>query len=192
MSESKVPSWFAIAFTTGGAALRVILAKLAIPNFAPIGAVGLYGGSKLRAWQATALPLLCMVVSDLTLEWSRGDARYGLGDPSRPWVYASYLVYLLLGRFAMGKAPSWLRIGAVSLAGSTQFFLITNFQAWLAYTDLYARDLSGLLASYVAAIPFASGTFVGDLTFAYGLFGLHVWCERTEAQASLPGEKASA
>jgi hypothetical protein len=55
-----------------------------------------------------------------------------------------------------------------TLAGSVQFFIVTNFACWLLW---YPRTMEGLVACYVAAIPFFQNTLLGDVVFATALFG---------------------
>jgi hypothetical protein len=62
---------------------------------------------------------------------------------------------------------------------SVQFFLITNFGAWLGMPQLYSRSLAGLGNCYVAAIPFFGRTLASDLVYSAALFGLHAWLSRT-------------
>src|SRR3954454_16784234 len=62
------------------------------PNFSSVGALGLFGGARLRAWQAYLLPLAIMVLSDLLLWVLTGfDFKYSLGHLSRVFVYASFM-----------------------------------------------------------------------------------------------------
>jgi hypothetical protein len=63
-----------------------------------------------------------------------------------------------------------LRVGAAAAASSVLFFAITNFGMWL-FSGFYPRNLAGLEACYVAAIPFFQNTVVGDLFYAALLFG---------------------
>jgi hypothetical protein len=58
-----------------------------------------------------------------------------------------------------------------------QFYLITNFGAWIA-DPMYAHTAAGLAACYVAGIPFLGLTALGDLTYTGVLFGLHAWLTR--------------
>lgn len=162
-------------------------------NLSPVGAVGVYGGSRLGGWLAFALPLGIMAASDVVL-WAWLGFR-----PFNPVVYACFLVYVLLGYGLLQKPTAW-RIGGVALLGSVQFFLITNFAQWVTsavpaatlggaawaefpsthanytYPELrYSADLSGLLACYWFALPFFARTVAGDLLFSYLLFGIHAW-----------------
>ena len=56
------------------------------------------------------------------------------------------------------------------MASSVLFFVVTNFGMWLS-SGIYPRNLAGLQACYVAAIPFLQNTVAGDLFYAALLFG---------------------
>ena len=142
-------------------------------NCTPVGAMGLFGGARLRTWQAFAIPLLIMGVTDLIL------LAWFDYQPFNVFVYASFLINVLLGRF-LRNSESVVRIGGLTLLCSLQFYLLTNFGAW--YRDAlhtYSPDLSGLRASYVAGLPFFARTLLGDVVFSGTLFGLHAWLART-------------
>jgi hypothetical protein len=146
------------------------------PNFTPIGALGIFAGARLRSWHAFVLPLIVMAVTDLALF---GLYRY---PPFNPFVYGSFLVSVLLGRLlARTERPWW--IAAVSLLASVQFFLVTNFGSWLAFSKepgpiLYAPTAAGLLQSYLAGLPFFGLTLLGDLWYCGLLFGAHALLAR--------------
>jgi len=63
-----------------------------------------------------------------------------------------------------------LGTAGAALAGSVLFFLITNFGVWW-FQSLYPHTLDGLIACYVAAIPFFRNTLLGDLLYTAVLFG---------------------
>lgn len=165
----------ALAFLFAAAAivLRLVPFKW---NLAPVGALCLFGGARMRSWRAYVLPVAVMVLSDVGLLWLRGF------EPFDPFVYGSFLLNVLLGRCLLRDSAPW-RVPVVALAGSVQFFLITNFGSWLMGT-LYAKDLGGLLASYVAGIPFYGPTLAGDLLYSALFFGLHAWAVKTQAGAA--------
>jgi hypothetical protein len=50
------------------------------------------------------------------------------------------------------------------------FFLLSNFHVWLGST-MYPQTLTGLLACYVAAIPFGLNMLAGNLFYSGVLFG---------------------
>jgi hypothetical protein len=148
-------------------------------NFTPVGGVSVFAGARLRSWHAYALPLAVMVLTDTVLCMAHGfDYQYSPFHESRPWVYGSFLLYVLIGRALVRTESPWW-IGAATVLGSVQFFLITNFYAWLALPGLYTRDLAGLWECYLAGLPFYPWTLLGDLGFAALLFGAHSWLSRT-------------
>lgn len=137
-------------------------------NFAPVGAVSLYSGARLRGWKAFLLPLLLMAITDPIV----GGYSF-----ATPFVYASFLVSVWIGtRLRSTENPAW--IGAAALLCSVQFFLITNFGAWLGMSQTYSRSFAGLTSCYAAAIPFFGRTLASDLVYTGVLFGLHAWLSR--------------
>ncbi len=128
------------------------------PNFTPVGAMALFGGACLADRRlALLVPFTAMFLSDLFL---------GL-HVLIPVVYGSFAVNVLLGRWLRSRRTV-ATTAAVTLAGSIQFFVVTNFACWLLY---YPHTVEGLAACYVAAIPFFQNTLLGDAVFATALFG---------------------
>lgn len=147
-------------------------------NMHPVGALGVFGGARVRSWLAYALPLAVMVLTDLVLWAVFQSDQYSPFHVSRAAVYPCILLYVLLGRWLVTDQNP-LRIGAAALAGSLLFFVVTNFASWLELSHLYPRDLAGLWACYVAAWPFYQSTFVGDLAFTAIFFGVHEIASRS-------------
>lgn len=140
--------------------LLAVLARLIPhpPNFTPIGALALFGGASfLDRRVGFLLPLFSLFLSDLFL---------GL-HVLIPVVYGSFALNALLGRWYRSHRHV-LTLAAVTFLGSVQFFLVTNFACWLLY---YPHTFSGLIACYVAAIPFFHNTLLGDAVFVITLFG---------------------
>jgi hypothetical protein len=179
----KISHPLAVVLTVGAGVLRLLPLP---PNFQPAGAVGLFGGARLRTWQALALPLAMMLVSDGFLAILKGP--HYVFHPATPFIYASFLVYVLIGR-ALRNTESPLWIGCASLLGSVQFFLISNFGHWLmtgvpagskSVLDLgqYYLTVGGLIECYTQALPFFRTTLVSDLLFTGLFFGLHALLTR--------------
>jgi hypothetical protein len=154
----------ALSLTVLGALARLLPHA---PNFTPVGSVSLFGGARLRGWQAWLLPLVLMAVT---------DPLVGGYSVATPWVYASFLISVWLGRYLRGSENA-LRIGGLCAVSSVQFFVITNFGMWLG-TAMYPHTAGGLVACYVNAIPFFGRTLAGDLLYTGALFGLHAWLSR--------------
>ena len=62
------------------------------------------------------------------------------------------------------------RIAGAAMTSSALFFLVTNFGVW-AFGSLYPMTWDGLIACYVAAVPFFRNTLQGDLFYTLVLFG---------------------
>jgi hypothetical protein len=113
------------------AALRIVPHPM---NFAPIGAIALFGGAYFSSKRAAiAVPLLSIVAGDIFTGF----------HPLIPYVYASFLVSVAIG-FWLRRRKSASRIGAATLAGAVQFFLITNFGVWAASIGNYPKNAGGL------------------------------------------------
>lgn len=132
-------------------------------NFAPIGAMALFGGARLNKKYALVFPLLAMIVSDYFIGFYSWQIMAS--------VYASFLIYGLLGLWAR-KNESWLKIGGATLAGSVLFFLITNGAVWV-FGSMYPKTIKGLIACYVAGLPFWRNTLLGDIFYAAAFFGVY-------------------
>src|ERR1022692_4694525 len=138
-------------------------------NFAPVGALSLFAGARMRGWQAYLLPIALMAVTDPF----RGGYSF-----ATPFIYASFLINVWIGSRLRGPGGPQ-RIGGGGLAGSVQFFLLSNFGTWLAPGATYSHTPGGLMACYIAAVPFFRNTLVSDLLFAAVFFGLHALLSRT-------------
>ena len=152
-----------------------------IPNFAPMTAAALFGAAYLPKRYALLIPLAAMAVSDYLLlyispfshpvfNFSRLQPLSAMFNSTTLWVWGSFMISGLLG-LMLRKRPGALRIGGVTLLASVQFFVITNFGVWAA--GAYARNLSGLAASYAAGLPFFRWTVAGDLFYTAAFFGLY-------------------
>jgi hypothetical protein len=149
-------------------------------NFAPVGALALFAGARLRSWVAFALPLVLMVATDALLAQKNG---YPFLHPGTPFVYGSFLVNVLLGRL-LARTENPVAIAGAAVAASVQFYVVTNFGVWLTSVLLpgdphsYPPTLAGLLTCYEMGIPFYRWTFAGDLLFTAVFFGAHAWLTR--------------
>ncbi len=152
-----------------------------IPNFAPVTAGALFGAAYLPKRYALLIPLIGVAVSDYLLLYVNpfGSPIFNFGhlqplgalfNSTTLWVWGSFMISGLLG-LALRSKRSAGRIGLITIAASLQFYLITNFGVWAA--GAYARDLSGLVASYAAGLPFLRWTMLGDLFYTASFFGFY-------------------
>ena len=141
------------------------------PNFSPIEAVALFGGAYFakRHW-ALLVPLAAMFLADLILGVLNGGIYWSyFASAGYLLVYACIALSTVLGFGLRGKVGAG-RVLSYSLAGSMLFFVVTNFGAWLSDPS-YPKTAAGLLAAYVAGVPFFQWTVLGTLAYAGLLFG---------------------
>ena len=156
--------WLAFALVTTGVVLRVVPHPW---NFAPIGAIALFGGAKFdRRAFGIAMPLLTMLI---------GDAFIGFHS-AMPVIYATYALIAVIGMFLRNR-ESVPAVGGAALLSSTIFFITTNFDMWARGTT-YAKTAAGLVTCYVAAIPYFGNTIASDLLFSAIFFGAFAIAER--------------
>ena len=155
MSSKK--TWIIVGLVLAAAMLRIIPHP---PNFAPVAAMALFAGAHLADKRiAFLLPLVAMGLSDIFIGFHDGIVL----------VYVCMCIAVAIGIQLRGK------IGALSVAGgallsAVVFFVVTNFGVWLT-SGMYPLTAGGLVACYVAAIPFFQYTVAGNLFFAAMLFG---------------------
>jgi hypothetical protein len=154
-----------IGIVLAAAALRLAPHPM---NFAPIGALALFGGAYFSSKpEALAIPLLSLIL---------GDVFTGFHELI-PFVYASFLVSVTIG-FWLRRKRSAPRIAAGTLAGAIQFFLVTNFALWASSIGSFPKTAGGLAACYIAGLPLFWNTLAGDAFYATLLFGAMALAER--------------
>jgi hypothetical protein len=134
--------------------------------FTPVvGSLLFFGarGPRRQLWT----PLVLLAASDVVL--TKWVYSYPLS-----WdlfvTFAWYAAVLWLGTRLSAKTK-WLQVVGAALASSVSFYLISNLATW-ASTDLYPKNLGGVMECYVAAIPFFRRALTGDLIFTVAMFAL--------------------
>lgn len=152
-------------------AMLAVLAALRVAphpwNFTPIGAMAIFAGAIIRNRRlAFLVPLLALFAGDVFIGFHK----------LMPVVYASFLLSVAIGLWLRNRRTV-ARIGAVTLAGAVQFFLVTNFAVWASGLS-YPGNGVGLIACYSAGVPFFWNTLAGDAFYAVLLFGGFALAER--------------
>ncbi len=163
--------------------MSVLLRVLPHPwNFAPVIGIGLFCGAYLPKRWAIAVPVLAMAVGDLVLGWV----------PVNLFGWAAVALAGALG-LLIGRKRSSVVVAGASLAGSTLFFLISNFGVWAlgCGQGWYGPNLSGLLTCYAVGIPFYRNSILGDMLYTGVLFGSYELSTRWIAQRSSPTAAAA-
>ncbi len=172
MHSTWKPRATALTALVLGAALTRLLPHP--PNVTAVGALALFAGARFAApGRALWVALGAMALSDLLLELTLGIGWHA----TLPVVYLAVAATVGLGRLALARRRGALPVVGASLAASTLFFVVTNLGVW-ALTDFYPHTPAGLLAAYVAALPFFGNTLLGDLFFSGVLFGAWALLER--------------
>jgi hypothetical protein len=132
--------------------------------FTPVtGSLLFFGarGPRRQLW----IPFALLVASDVVLtKWV-----YSYPFTWDHYVtFAWYAAVLWLGT-RLGTKTKWLPVIGAALASSVSFFLITNLTAW-AWLDMYPKNLSGVMMSYAAGLPFFRHALAGDLLFTTAMF----------------------
>jgi hypothetical protein len=152
-------------------ALIILAAALRIAphpwNFTPIGAMALFSGAIVKDRRLAFLfPLLALFAGDIFIGFHK----------LIPIVYASFLINVAIGLWLRDRR-NVTRISLATLLGAIQFFLVTNFAVW-QFLGGYPHTAGGLMACYIAGIPFFWNTLAGDAVYAVLLFGSFGFAER--------------
>ena len=153
-------------------------------NFTPLAAMALFGVYYMKnKWFAFLLPLLAIMFSDVLVNLFVQNEHTGVWEYFlNPTAYVVYGSLMLVGSLGLlMKNTKATSIMGFSILGSLLFYLVTNTAAWVTdFGNLYSNDLSGLVQSLWAGIPFynneITGSFflnqlAGDLFFNALLFG---------------------
>lgn len=153
-------------------------------NATPLGAMFLFSGATFKSKKMSLLvPLVALLVSDYAVVLILYHGKYAWFSPV---TWAGFLLVGVLGWTLRGKF-NWLKIGGASVAGSTLFFLFTNFGSWWGIANLYPHNFAGLTACYAAGLPFYGNALVGDLAFSALMFGSYRWVIQRRMQAVQAG-----
>lgn len=155
--------------------IGVILRLLPHPaNIAPVGAIALFGGATLNRRVGWWLPVVIMAISDCFIGFYSS-------------ILFTWFAFLLVGLLGVSLKHwhSWVRVPLGALAGSSIFFLVSNFGVWIA-GGLYPHTWAGFIQCYTLAIPFFRPTIIGDLLYATLFFGIYSLATRPLIAHSRP------
>jgi hypothetical protein len=131
------------------------------PNFTPIAAIALFGGTFLKRKDlAFIIPIAAMLLSDLFIGFHSTMLA----------VYLSFIAIVAFGLILQRRLTIVNTLSA-SLAASVLFYLVTNFASWTSGLMPYSLNVAGLMQSYIAGLPFLFNGMMGDLFYTSVLFG---------------------
>ncbi|HET9409105.1 MAG TPA: DUF6580 family putative transport protein [Candidatus Sulfotelmatobacter sp.] len=151
--------------------LVIVLAVLArfIPHmydFSPVYGAVLFGSANMKKRDSVWFPVLLLGISDFLLTKIFFHRRFGWYELFQLAAFASIA---LIG-WTLRKRVTLGRLGFACLAAPTAFYLISDFGVWIGF-GTYPLTWNGLVACYVAAIPFQGRIFTSTALFSGILFG---------------------
>lgn len=127
-------------------------------NFTAIGALAIFAGAQFSNKRlAFIMPLAAMAISDLFI-----------GNGFSLLVYLGFTAMVACG-FLLREKVNVTNVVLASFISASVFYLITNF-AFFYPISLYPHNISGVLTSYAAGLPFFRNMLVGNLVFSAVLF----------------------
>lgn len=164
--NAKLRISFLISLVAIAAATRLLPHP---PNFSPIGAMALFGAATVRSrFAAFLIPFAAMLLSDMVIGF----------HVLMPVVYACFAFYVVLG-FWLQSRRTVLPIAGAALLGATVFYIVSNYANWYVFSQppydalpgSFPHTFTGLIASYVSAIPYFGYWILGDAVYCTLLFG---------------------
>ena len=122
-------------------------------NFTPIIATGIFAGFYFKQFYLSLfIVIFSMFIGDLFLGF----------HSTMFFTYISLSAAVVVGFFI--KDLKFNKILYSGLSSSIIFYIITNFGVWFS-TALYEKSLTGLMQSYIMAIPFFHNTLISTLIY---------------------------
>jgi hypothetical protein len=139
-------------------------------NFAPLGAIALFGGLYLPRRFAVITTLSSLFLSDIII-----------GFYNWKIMLVVYISFATIAWISTKIKHSFGTILTTSLLSSILFFITTNAAVW-AFGTMYAHTVSGLVQCYAMALPFFRNSVLGDLFYT----GIFVTTYQLVVRANLP------
>lgn len=151
--------------------LIIVLATLSrfLPhwwNFSPVYGALLFGGANMKKRDSVWFSAVTLGASDIVLTKFIYHFNVGWGELIQMAAFVSIAMigWILRKRFSVG------RLAFACLAAPTSFYLVSDFGVWLGFNS-YPHTWAGLVACYVAAIPYQGRITTSTILFSVFLFG---------------------
>ena len=126
------------------------------PNFTPIIAVAITCGYFFKNLNLSILVLFfSMLVGDMLI-----------GFHSNMLFVYSGLFFITYVCFLKNNKINYKNLFIYGISSSLVFFLISNFGVWLL-SNMYEKNIAGLINCYVMGIPFLKNTMISTIFFSY-------------------------
>ena len=139
-------------------------------NFTAVGGSLLFFGAR-RPLRQMAIPVVLLALTDYYLTAIAYGYPFHVSDYLVTWAW--YAAVLVLGKLLLESRTSVARIASAVGLSATMFFLASNFVVWQGFGS-YPHTAAGLLACYVAALPFYGRDLLSTGLVAGLAFGLPV------------------
>jgi hypothetical protein len=151
-------------------------------NFTAVGGALLYFGAR-RSWREMLGPLAALMATDYFLTVFTYHYPFRWQAYVTTWVW--YLAVMVLGQILLHSRTTFLRVAMGVVLGPTSFWLISNYAVWSA-GDMYPHTMSGVVACYVAALPFYRNDLISTGIVAGLAFGVPVMVRRMSGAHAVP------
>ena len=132
------------------------------PNIAAVTGVTIFAGFAIRnIWLALVVPIAAMAFADVILGWYN-EAIF---------TYVGMSAGVFLARGLLHPLTPVRLIGTTFLA-SLVFFVLSNLGVFVS--GYYGYSLEGLIACYVAAIPFWQNSLIADFMSTALVFAIYL------------------
>lgn len=144
-----------------------------LPGFSPVFGALLFSGARLRKRDAIWFPVTVLAACDwiLTTRMFHMQVQWG-----HALTLLAFAAMAGIGGFLRKSVTISKFLGTV-VAGSTAYFVISNFGVWLAW-GTYPHTWGGLAACYVAALPYYRTATLSTLIGGAVLFWGHEFLRR--------------
>jgi uncharacterized protein DUF6580 len=139
-----------------------------VPVFTPVFGALLFAGARLRKRDAIWFPVTVLAIFDwiLTTRVFHMEMKW-----EHSLTILAFAAMAGIGGLLRHKVSVWRFTGGAA-AGSTAYFLISNFGVWLGW-GLYPLTWRGLAVCYVAALPYYRNSLISTVIVGVLLFGVY-------------------
>ena len=164
------------------------------PSFTAIGAMTLFGSAYLsKKYLVVLFPLSAMWLSDLVLNniiYSSFNDSFVWFQSFQIYTYLPIAIVAIIGLFLFKKVTvSKIAFGSVLFP--VVFFLISNFGTWLSPYSLFTHDFTGLIATYIAGLPYLGNDLLGTALYSSAIFGTYFFITKQSPSLLLKKYKSA-
>ena len=159
------------------------------PNITAVAAVSLFAGAILNSRLfAVLMPMVLMYLSDFAINNTVGRVYFTeheglvLWSSYMTWVYIGFGLTALIG-YSLLKNRTTAKLAGGAILATLVFWLCSNFGSFIDPINVYPFSINGLMACYIAALPFLLNSLIGNLFFTFVIFGIYDYVNARYFQA---------